>query len=202
MKAMKKRLIPILIILMLVLGSTTSCGQEKAYRNDKYGYSFEVPKTWTVTSSEDTNGETVAFRSPDNQMEITINVSSEATLNDAFGEAKSRGADVEGLTPLEYVIRYNSAELTELGAQGNRIDWNENAVTVFTIINGSDWVSWAKIYYIVDMGYFYIIEFKVVGYSTSELEDYRDQINEICSSFNIEGSTVINLPEGKTVFDF
>ena len=199
---MKKRLVPILIILMLVTGSTISCSQEKGYRNDKYGYSFEVPKTWTSTTSEDANGETVAFRSPDNQMEITINVSSEQTLNDAFLEAKNSGADVEGLTPLEYVVRYNSAELTEMGAQGNRIDWNENAVTVFTLINGSDWVSWAKIYYIVDLGNFYIIEFKVVGYSTPEIEDYRDQINEICSSFNIEGSTVISLPEGKTVFDF
>ena len=54
----------------------------------------------------------------------------------------------------------------------------------------------------MDLGNFYIIEFKVVGYSTPEIEDYRDQINEICSSFNIEGSTVISLPEGKTVFDF
>jgi hypothetical protein len=54
----------------------------------------------------------------------------------------------------------------------------------------------------VDIGNFYIIEFKVLGYSDSEFEEYRNQINEICQTTHIDGATVINLPEGKTIFDF
>jgi len=204
---MKRYIISVVLaILVLASGFVISCGEEggstQVYCNNEYGYSFEVPKTWAVTSSEDTIGQTATFRSPNNQMEITVKVTSEVALNNAFLEAESRGVDVKGLTPLELMIRYRNTELTELGAEGERIDWNEHAVTTFALIVGTDWKSWVKTCYIVDRSNFYIIEFKVLGYSDSQFEEYRNQINEICKSFHIEGSTVINLPEGKTVFDF
>ena len=193
-------------ILVLASGVMASCGQKASsnqiYQNDQYGYSVNIPETWTSTGSEDASGQTVTFRPPNNQMEVTVKVSSELALNNAFSEAKNRGVDVKGLTPLELMIRYRSTEITELGAEGKRINWNEQAVTTLIFIEGKDWKSWVKTHYVVDRGNFYIIEFKVLGYSDSQFEEYRNQVNEICKSFHIEGSTVINLPEGKTIFDF
>ena len=204
---MKRYLITLLVaILVLVSVVLVACGQKTSsteiYQNSKYGYSVNIPLTWTSTSSEDAIGQTVTLRPPNNQKEITVKVSSEVALNNAFSEAKNRGVDVKGLTPLELMIRYRSTEITELGAEDKRINWNEQAVTTLIFIEGKDWKSWVKTHYVVDRGNFYIIEFKVLGYSDSEFEEYRNQVNEICRSFHIEGSTVINLPEGKTIFDF
>ena len=203
---MKRYLIPIMTILVLASGVMAGCGQKtsstKIYQNDQYAYSVNIPETWTSTIIEDTIGQTVTFCAPNNQMEIIVKVSSELALNNAFSEAKNRGVDVKGLTPLELMIRYRSTEITELGAEDKRINWNEQAVTTLIFIEGKDWKSWVKTHYVVDRGNFYIIEFKVLGYSDSEFEEYRNQVNEICRSFHIEGSTVINLPEGKTIFDF
>ena len=203
---MKRCLIPIWIILLLASALLVACNQKsistEVYQNSKYGYSVNIPKTWTSTSSEDASGEAVTFRPPNKQMEVTVKVSSKLALNNAFSEAKNRGVDVKGLTPLELVIRYRSTEITELGAEGKRINWNEQAVTTIIFTEGKDWKSWVKTHHVVDRGNFYIIEFKVLGYSDSEFEEYRNQVNEICKSFHIEGSTVINLPEGKTIFDF
>jgi hypothetical protein len=120
-----------------------ACGQKgsstEIYQNSKYGYSVNIPKTWASTSSEDASGEAVTFRPPNKQMELTVKVSSQLALNNAFSEAKNRGVDVKGLTPLELMIRYRSTEITELGAEGNRINWNEQAVTTLIFIEGKDW---------------------------------------------------------------
>ena len=203
---MKRYLIPIMTILVLASGVMAGCGQKTSsteiYQNSKYGYSVNIPKTWTTTINEEEIGHTATFAPTHNQMEITVKVSSEEALNNSYSEARSRGVDVKGLTPLELMIRYRSTEITELGAEGKRINWNEQAVTTLIFIEGKDWKSWVKTHYVIDRGNFYIIEFKVLGYSDSEFEDYRNQVNEICKSFRIEGSTVINLPEGETIFDF
>jgi len=203
-----KRYLLLMVVAILVMTSTVlvACGQKASsteiYQNDQYGYSFGIPKTWTTTINEEEIGHTATFAPPHNQMEITVKVSSEEALNNSYSEARSRGVDVEGMTPLELVVRYHATELINLGETVRRIDWSEHAVTTFALIEAKDWKSWVKTCYIVDNGNFYIITFKVLGYSDSEFEEYRNQINEICKSFHIEGSTVINLPEGKTIFDF
>jgi hypothetical protein len=206
--AMRRYLILLLAILVLASVIITGCAlgfrirTTEVYQNDKYGYSVDIPKTWTSISSEDAIGQSVTFRSPNNQMEVTVRVSSELALNDGFSEAKKRGLDIGGITPLELAIRYRSSELTELGVDGKRLNWNEHAVTTFFLVEAKEWKSWLKTHYIVDKGNFYIIEFKVLGYSDSEFEGYRNQVIKIGKSFHIQGSTVINLPEGKTIFDF
>lgn len=203
---MKRYLIPIWIILVMTSTVLVACGQKASssemYQNEKYGYSFKVPKIWTTTISEEEIGHTATFAPTHNQIEITVKVSSEETLNNSYSEARSRGVDVEGMTPLELVVRYHATDQMELGGEGKRIDWSEHAVTTFYLIKAEGWKSWVKTCYVVDKGYFYIITLKVLGYSESEFEEYRNQINEIYKSFRIEGSTVINLPEGKTIFDF
>jgi len=197
---------PILIlltILMLASGMVVGCGEAATtytYHSTQYGWLITVPDDWTVV--EDGNGQTITFYPSHKQMEITVNVDSEETLNTFYSEAKSRGVDVEDMTPLELVIRAGATELEQLGAQGKRIDWNEHAVTTFALIEAKEWKSWVKTCYIVDNGSFYIMTFKVLGYSDSEFEEYRNQINEICKTTHIDGATVINLPEGKTIFDF
>ena len=200
---MKRYLIPILIISVLALGSWVSCGKAATtyiYHSAQYDWSVTVPEDWTA--EEDRNGQTVTFYPSHNQMEITVNVDSEETLNKGYSEVKRRGFDVEDMTPLELAVRYHEAELMELGGEGKRIDWNEHAITTFFLIKAKDWKSWVKTCFIVDKGNFYIINFKVLGYSDSEFEEYRNQVNKICKTFHIEGSTVVNLAEGETIFDF
>ena len=205
---MKRYFTPILIILVLTSGVLVACGQKASsteiYQNEKYGYSLEIPKTWTI--KEERSGQTVTFRSSHDQMEIIVKVDSEEALNDFhsefYSEARSRSVDVEDMTPLELVVRANETDQAELGGEGKRIDWNEHAITTLFLIKAEEWKSWVKTCFIVDKGYFYIIAFKVLGYSDSEFEGYRNQINAISKTFHIEGSTVINLPEGKTIFDF
>ena len=194
---MKRYLILIPVaILMLASGLLVACGQKanstEIYQNDQYGYSFGIPKTWTTTINEEEIGHTATFAPTHNQMEIIVKVSSEEALNNSYSEARSLGIDVEGMTPLELVVRYRATELINLGETVRRIDWSEHAVTTFTLIEAKDWKSWVKTCYIVDIGNFYIIEFKVLGYSESEFEEYRNQVNEICKSFHIEGSVEAN----------
>ncbi len=174
----------------------------KIYQNKNYSYSAEVPKTWTISETQEKYGHIVILSPAHNQMEITIKVSSEESLENSFAEARSKGVDVKGMTPLELMVRYRSTDIINRGVPIKRIDWNDHALTTFTLIETKDYKSWTKTCYIVDIGNFYIIEFKVLGYSDSEFENYRNQINEICKSFRIQGSTAINLPEGKTIFDF
>jgi hypothetical protein len=200
---MKRHLILVLTTLLLASGLMVGCGEAATtftYHSAQYGWSITVPDDWTVV--EDENGQAVTFYPSHKQMEITVNVDSEETLNTFYSEAKSRGVDVEDMTPLELVIRAGATEQEQLGAQDQRIDWNEHAVTTFALIEAKGWKSWVKTCYIVDNGNFYIMTFKVLGYSDSEFEEYRNQINEIYKTTHIDGATVINLPEGKTIFDF
>lgn len=194
----------VLAIVVLASVQLAGCnpkgGSTEAYQNEQYGYSLKIPKTWNVR--EERNRESVTFRSPNNQMEIRVVVDSEESLNKSFSEAKSKGVDVKGMTPLELLVRFTGTEQMELGAEGKRIDWNEHAITTFALVRGSGWKSWVKTLYVLDMGKVYLISFKVLGYSDSEFEEYRSQVNQICKSVHIEGSTVISLPDGKTIFDF
>jgi len=197
----------ILAIVVLASVQVVRCNQESSstevYQNEQYGYSLKIPKTWNV--KEERNRDSITFSSPNNQMEIRVVVDSEESLNRFFSEAKSKGVDVKGLTPLELLVRFTGTEQMELGAEGKRIDWNEHAVTTFALVKGSGWKSWVKTLCILDRGKVYLISFKVLGYSDSEFEEYRSQVNQICKTVHtvhVEGSTVISLPEGKTVFDF
>ena len=200
---MKRYLILILVILVLTLAGIVGCGQKSSsteiYHNSKYGYSLEIPKTWTI--NEEKNRQTITFRSPHNQMEIVVNVDSEDALNDFYSEFVARAGDT-AMTPLELLARASATEDEKLGAKVKYIEWNENAMTTFTLIETEDFQSWVKTYYIIDKGNFYLIAFKVIGYSDSEFNEYRNKLNEICKGFCIDDSSVINLPEGKTVFDF
>lgn len=201
---MKRYLILILVAtLVLSSGLWVGCGKAATtytYHSTKYGWLITVPEYWTI--EEDRNGQTVTFYPSHKQMEITVSVDSEETLNTFYSEAKSRGVDVEDMTPLELVVRAGATEQMELGAQGKRIDWNKHAITTFALIKAKEWKSWIKTCYIVDKGNFYIMTFKVIGYSDTEFEEYRNQINKICQTIYIDGATVIDLPEGKTIFDF
>lgn len=202
---MKRYLILILIIVVLTSGLMVGCGVAATtftYHSAQYGWSITVPDDWTVKESEEKYGQTVILSSTNNQMEITVKASSEESLNNSYEEARSHGVDVQGMTPLELVVSYRSTELINSGVPINHIDWNDHALTTFCIIETNDFKSWVKTCYIVDIGNFYIIEFKVLGYSDSEFEEYRNQINEICQTTHIDGATVINLPEGNTIFDF
>jgi hypothetical protein len=192
-------------ILVLTSGMVVGCGEAATtftYHSAQYGWSITVPDDWTVKESEEKYGQTVILSSTNNQMEITVKASSEEALNNSYEEARSHGVDVQDTTPLELVVSYRSTELINSGVPINHIDWNDHALTTFCIIETKDFKSWVKTCYIVDIGNFYIIEFKVLGYSDSEFEEYRNQINEICQTTHIDGATVINLPEGKTIFDF
>jgi hypothetical protein len=191
--------------VVLTSGLMVGCGVAATtftYHSAQYGWSITVPDDWTVKESEEKYGQTVILSSTNNQMEITVKASSEESLNNSYEEARSHGVDVQGMTPLELVVSYRSTELINSGVPINHIDWNDHALTTFCIIETNDFKSWVKTCYIVDIGNFYIIEFKVLGYSDSEFEEYRNQINEICQTTHIDGATVINLPEGKTIFDF
>ena len=205
MRLGKRYLIPILLgILMLTSCLLVACDQESSstriYQNDQYGYSLRIPKTWTI--SEKSSGQPTTFRPSHDQMEITVTINSEDVLNKSFSEAKNRGVDVKGMTPLELLVRFNATEQLKSGGEGKRIDWNEHAITTVYLIQAKEWKSWVKTLYILDNSNIYVIVFKVLGYSDSEFEAHRTQINSICKSFRIQGSAVNNLPEGKTIFDF
>lgn len=201
-----RRFLTSIILTVLVLASVqvVGCNEESSstevYKNEQYGYSLKIPKTWNIR--EERNRESVTFSSPNNQMEIRVVVDTEESLNRSFSEAKSKGVDVKGMTPLELLVRFTGTEQMEQGAEGKRIDWNEYAVTTFALVKGSGWKSWVKTLYILDRGKVYLMSFKVLGYSDSEFEELRSQVNQIYKTVHIEGSTVINLPEGKTIFDF
>ena len=139
---MKRYIIPVLIVLVLASGVLVACAQKvsptEIYQNEKYGYSLEVPKTCTTTISEEEIGHTATFAPLHNQIEITVKVSSEEALNNSYTEARGRGVDVEGMTPLELVVRYHATDQMELGGEGKRIDWNEHVVTTFTSLRQKD----------------------------------------------------------------
>lgn len=197
---MKRYLTPILLVLAVMSGLLSSCSTGiEVYHNHQYGYSMTLPAHWS--SKEDTNPHGMTFYPSHRQMEIVVIVDSEDALNDLYSEFVAHSGDTN-MTPLELVSRGKATEDMELGAKVKYTEWNENALTTFTLIDAKDFTSWVKTYYIVDNNKFYIISFKVLGYSDSEFKEYQDQLNEICKSFHIDDSSVISLPEGKTIFDF
>ena len=64
------------------------------YQNERYGYSLELPRAWTIDETEEKYGQTTIFYPSHSQIEITVKVSAEQELNNAFSEARSIGVDV------------------------------------------------------------------------------------------------------------
>lgn len=187
-------------ILVLAPGLLVSCGQATVlYCNHEYGYSVEVPKNWLIEEEE--SGQTVLLHPSHEQMEIAFNVYGEDMLSNLHSKVAVKFPDME-MSALELVVYGISMENKELGAEVKQIVWNERAITTFTYLKEENFTTWMKTCYIVDVGYFYMITFKALGYSDSEFQMYRNQVNEICRTIRISNSSVIKLPEGKTVFDF
>lgn len=195
---MKRYIIILLAILVLIMGILVGCGEPTViYRNQQYGYSLNLPKDWTLKEEENI----VNFRSPNGNMEVVIQIDSEDKVNKIHSDAIVKFPDIK-LDPLELFAYLLDKEDENRGAKVIVYDWNKHARTTFSYWEGKGYKSWVKKIYILDNGHLYFMIFKALGYSDSEFEDYRSQVNNICKSICIDGATVIKFPEGKTIFDF
>ena len=176
---------------------TTNVESTIAYRNSYYGYSLNMPTDWVRT--EDNNITT--FKSPTSNMEIIIQISGEERINKIHSDAIAKFPDIK-LDPWELFVYLLDKQDEDRGAKVTVYDWSKHARTTFSYWEGHGYKSWVKKIYILDKGRLFFIVFKAFGYTDSEFENNRQQVNGICKTISIDGVEVIKLPEGKTIFDF